>query len=149
MLALVGSGLLFLLSLFMLAGFLRSGANLSSLPTLLAFSITVLLPAAGGAALAARHFRYGKRLAERRDRLRQQTLEAEVLRLAEQRAGRLTLIEIVTEMAVSSDQAQLALDGLVTRELADIAVTDSGTLVYTFRDIEKLADKSQARGILE
>ena len=61
----LGGALLFLLSLFMLAGFVRSGAALTALPTMIAFLVTVVLPAAGGAALLTRHFRYGKRLTER------------------------------------------------------------------------------------
>jgi hypothetical protein len=81
--------------------------------------------------------------------LRQQTIEAEVLRLAGERGGRLALVEIVTELAIPSEAAQAALEGLVERELADIAVTDSGVLVYTFHDVERLSEKSRARGILE
>ena len=146
---LVGSALLFLLSLFMLMGFLRSDAQLSSMSTLLALLITVGLPAAGGAALLASHFRYGKRFEQRRDLLRQQTLEAEILRLAAERGGRLTLVEIVTEMAVPSEHAQQALDALAMREVADVAITESGTLVYTFHDIRHLDQKPHAKGVLE
>lgn len=146
---LVGGGLLLLLSLFMLMGFLRSGAQLTSLATVLALVITVGLPAAGGAALVASHFRHGKRFEQRRDLLRQQTLEAEILRLAAQRDGRLTLVEIVTEMAVPAELAQQSLDALAMREIADVAVTDSGVLVYTFHDIRHLNQKSGARGVLE
>src|SRR5688500_16524415 len=108
----------------MLVGFVRSGASLSAFPTLIAFFITILLPAGGGAALIVRHFRYGKRRTDRREQLRQQTVESEVLRLAAERGGRLTVVEIVTEMAIPAQQAQLALDALVEREIADIAVTD-------------------------
>lgn len=146
---LIGGATLVLLSLFMFAGFVRSGAALSALPTMIALLITVGLPAAGGVALITRHFRYGKRLSERRDRLRQQTVESEVLRMAAQHGGRLTVVEIVTEMAIPPEHAQQALDALVEREIADIAVSDSGVLVYTFHDIQRLGEKSGARGVLE
>ena len=146
---LVGGGLLLLLSLFMIMGFLRSGAQLASVSTLFALLITVALPAAGGAALLASHFRHGKRFEQRRDLLRQQTLESEILRLAAERGARLTLVEIVTEMAVPSEHAQQALDALALREVADVAVTDSGVLVYTFHDIQHLDQKPHAKGVLE
>src|SRR5918997_341536 len=47
----VGSGLLMLLSLFMLVGFLRSDAILTAPATVVALLITVALPAAGSVAL--------------------------------------------------------------------------------------------------
>jgi hypothetical protein len=147
--SLIGAGLLILLSLFMLFGFMRSTATLSSFGTVMALLITVVLPGAAGIALAARRFRHGRLGESRRDQLRRQTIEAEVLRLAGERGGRLTLVEIVTEMAVSSEAAQGALDALVQREIADIAVTDSGVLVYTFHDVERIGEKARARGILE
>jgi hypothetical protein len=147
--SLIGGALLLLLALLMFAGFLQSNSQLSAGATVIALGISVVLPGIAGGALFLRHFRSGRRLETRREVLRQQTLESEVLRLAGQRGGRLALVEVVTEMAVPSDAAQAALDALVEREIADIAVTDSGVLVYTFRDVEKLGDKSQARGILE
>jgi hypothetical protein len=147
--ALIGAGLLVLLSLFMLLGFARSTAELSTFGTAMALLITVVLPAAAGIALAARHFRGGRLVESRRDQLRRQTVESEILRLAAERGGRLTLVEIVTDMAVSTEAAQEALDSLVMREVAEIAVTDSGVLVYTFHDVARLGEKSRARGILE
>jgi hypothetical protein len=147
--SLIGAAALLLLSLFMLLGFMRSTAELSSFGSMMALLITVALPAAGGIALGARHFRRGRRFESRRDVLRQQTIESEVLRLAGERGGRLTIVEIVTEMAVSTEAAQQAIDALVQREIADIAISDSGVLVYTFHDVERLAEKSRAKGILE
>jgi hypothetical protein len=147
--SLIGGGLLLLMAVLMFVGFLQSSSQLSAGATVIALGISVVLPGIAGVALLLRHFRSGRRLESRREVLRQQTLESEVLRLAGQRGGRLALVEVVTEMAVSTASAQAALDALVEREIADIAVTDSGVLVYTFRDVEKLGDKSRARGILE
>jgi hypothetical protein len=144
-----GGALLLALSLFMLLGFERSDASFSSPAALMAVLITVVLPGAAGIALMARHLYSGRRLEQRRDLLRQQTLESEVLRLASQHSGRLALVDIIQEIAVSSDAAQRALDSLVSREIADIAVTDSGTLIYTFRDIERAGEKFRARNVLE
>jgi hypothetical protein len=147
--SLVGGSLLVLMSLFMFVGFLRSNASLSSFATVMALGITVALPGIAGLALIGRHLTSGRKLQARRSQLRDQTLQSEILRLAAQRAGRLTLVEIMTEMAVDTGTAQAALDALLEREVADIAVTDSGVLVYTFHDVARLDGKSTARGVLE
>lgn len=145
----VGGTLLVVLSAFMLVGFFRSDASLSAFATVMALGITVALPGLAGLALIGRHLTGGRKLQARRNQLRDQTLQSEILRLAAQRAGRLTLVEIMTEMAVDTATAQAALDALVQREVADIAVTDSGVLVYTFHDVARLDEKSRARGVLE
>ena len=145
----LGGALLLGLAALMLLGFLRSTVTLSSPAALTAVIITVVLPAVGGLVLLSRRFRAGARLTESRSALRRQTLDSEILRLAARHDGRLTLVEVVQEMAVPSEEAQAALDGLVHREVADLAVTDSGTLVYTFRDIERRGEKAGARHVLE
>jgi hypothetical protein len=146
---LVGSGLLMLLALFMLIGFLESGAAIGAPATIAALLITVGLPAAAGLALASTHFRGRGRFARRREELRQQTIESEILRLAEQRGGRLTAVEVASDMAISPEAAKEALDSLALRELAELEVTDSGLLVYAFHDVRRLRDKPKARGVLD
>lgn len=145
----VGGVALLLLSLFMLLGFLRSDAALSAPATVAALLITVALPGVGGIALMSGRFGRRKQLAERRDRLRQQTFESEILRLAAQRGGRLTVVEIMTEFAIPQDHANALLESLVVRELADIEVTDSGIVVYAFHDVKHLGDKTRARRMLD
>jgi hypothetical protein len=144
-----GGAALLALAVFMLLGFLRSTATLAAPATLVALALTVALPGIAGAALLTRRLRQGSRLDASREALRRQTLESEILRLAGAHDGRLTLVEIVSEMAVPSEEAQAALDALTQREVADIAITDSGTLVYTFRDLERRVDKGAARPLLE
>lgn len=146
---LVGAGLLLLLSVLMFVGFLGSTAAIAAPATIAALLITVGLPAAAGVALAASHFRQGGRLARRRDTLRQQTIESEILRLAAQHRGRLTAVEVSSEMAISPEDAKDALDSLVVREVAELEITDSGLLVYAFSDLKRLGEKSTAKGILD
>jgi hypothetical protein len=138
-----------LLSLFMLVGFLGSSAALSAPATLAALLITVALPAAGSIALASGHFRGRGRLARRRDELRRQTIESEILRLAGQRGGRLTAVEVASDMAISPEAAKEALDSLALRELAELEITESGVLVYAFHDVRHLGEKPHARGVLD
>jgi hypothetical protein len=137
------------LSLFMLLGFLRSDADAGALATIGALLVTVALPAAGGIALLSAPFRRGARLAARRELLRQQTYESEILRLAAQRQGRLTAVELVTEFAITPEKANELLESLMVRQLADVEVTDSGVVVYRFHDVQHLGDKHHAKGILD
>ena len=147
MLKLFGVALL-VLSLFMLLGFLRSGADAGAPATIAALLVTVGLPAAGGIALLTAPFRRGSRLSARKEILRQQTYESEILRLAAQRQGRLTAVELVTEFAITPEKANELLESLMVRQLANVEVTDSGVVVYRFHDVQHLGDKHRAKGIL-
>lgn len=137
-----------MLSAFMLLGFLNAG-SMAAVPAAIAFVIAVVLPAAGGVALIARERGKTGKLATRRDQLRRQTVESELLRLAGERGGRLTVVEVVSALALSADDAKAALDSLTMQEIADLAVSESGTIVYTFRDIERALEKGSARPVLE
>jgi hypothetical protein len=145
---LIGGAALLLLAAFMFAGFL--GAEVASgAAKFLAFGIAVVLPGAAGAALIASHFRAKRGFVDRKEALRQQTLEAELVRLAGRHGAKLTIVEAVAELAVSPEQAKDALDALARRGLADFEVTESGVVVYAFHDVARLSEKQQAKGILE
>ena len=146
---LISSGGLLLLSLFMLLGFLKSDLTVGTAISTLTFLIAVVLPAVGGVALLYSHWKQEEQLANRKQGLRQQTLEAEILKLAEHKGGKLTVVEVVSEMAVNTDTAKHTLDSLATRSLAEIELTDSGVLVYAFYDIQHLSEKSSAKGVLD
>ena len=130
----------------MLFGFLRSSASIAAPATIVALLITVVAPAVGGIAmLRGTDLARGKRL----DQLRQQTIDAEVLRLAVTEGGRLTAVEVATALALTPEQAKDTLDALVARDVADIAVTERGVLVYTFHDAKHLGGKGDAKGVLD
>jgi hypothetical protein len=132
---------------FMFVGYL--GADVGGAEAIAALVITVLLPAAGGLALITGRLGVRGRREARREALRRQTLEAELLRLARRHAGRLTLVEVVGELAVSAEEAKEALDALAVRGLADFEVTDSGVVVYVFHEVRHIDDKHESRGLLE
>lgn len=144
-----GGGALLLVSLFMVMGFLGADVDPSAPATVVALLIAAGLPAAGGAWLLARHFGAGRRIEERREGLRRDTLEAEVLRMAGQHEGRLTVVEVAGELAVPTTTAEELLKELMARDLADIEITESGVLVYAFHDVMHLAEKGDAKGLLE
>ena len=127
-----GAWALLVLAAFMLLGFLRSGAGLGSPTAFFALLVTVALPAAGGIALLRGAL--GGNAKGRMEQLRQQTIEAEILRLAMQHKGRLTVVEVTSALALTGDEAKRALDELERREVAELDFTEDGVLFYTFHD---------------
>ena len=134
------------LAALMLLGFLRSSASIAAPATLVALLITVVVPAVGGIALLRGGF--GSNSA-RMAQLRQQTIEAEILRMAMREGGRLTAVEVATTLALPTETAKETLDALVARDVADIAVSDEGVIVYTFHDAKHVSGKKDARGLLD
>ena len=145
----LGGVVLLLVSAFMLLGFIRSDASFAALNTMLALAISVGLPAVGGLALLRGANRAERGGSARTRQLRQATIESEILRLAILQAGRLTAVEVASTLALTAEEAKETLDGLVTREVADLDITDAGVLVYTFHDAKHAGDKHTARGLLD
>ncbi len=146
---LTGGILLLVLSLFMLLGFVRSGADGITAAEAIAALIVVVAPAVTGGMLLRAHFGRDRLIAQNKADLRQRTLAAEVLRLAGTQGGKLTIVEVVTAFAITPDQAKEVMDGLARDGLADFQVTDAGVIVYDFQDVRRIGDKSSAKGILE
>jgi hypothetical protein len=145
----LGGVLLLLISAFMLLGFVRSDVGFGSFNAIAAVLLSVVLPAAGGVVLLRRANRLERRGGARVDRLRQATIESEILRLAMLHDGRLTTVEVASALALPTEEAKATLDALVTREVADLDITDAGVLVYTFHDARHVGDKHSARGLLD
>ena len=145
-----GIGLLFI-SAFMFIGFMAGGAaNQSPAIRLFAFAISCLLPGAGGVHLLRQHLRRGlPRGAGGADALRRQTWESEILKLAERRGGRLTVVEVVADTIIGAQDAEETLGAMVGRGMAEPEVTDGGLIVYRFPDVQQLKDKESSRGLLE
>lgn len=145
----VAVGLL-LLSVLMSAGMMQ--ADLGDAPgiaVVIAVLVVVALPAVFAFKLFYDMLTGDKRVAANKADLRTRTLEAEALKLAEGRGGKLTILEVVKEFAISPEDAKETLDGLARRGLADFQVTDTGVVVYDFVELRRLADKENARGILD
>ena len=134
---------------FMLFGFVRSDASLTSPTAIAALLLTVALPAAGGIALLRGVMTFGGRRSARVEQLRQQTIEAEILRLAMQHGGKLTAVEVAAALALPQESAKAILDGLSERELADLEITDAGVIVYAFHDAKHFGGKHSAKGLLD
>ena len=141
----IGGIALLLLSALMLLGFARSGASMGSPTTLFALLITVALPAAGGVALLRGAL--GGNSKARMQQLRQQTIDAEILRLAMAQKGKLTAVQVASALALPEGEAKSSLDSLVAREVAELDVTDDGVLVYSFHDA-RYFDSTGGKGLL-
>ena len=134
---------------FMGLGFARSDASLAAPATLGALLIAVVLPAVAGLALLTGRLEWGAGSRSRREELRANTIEAEILRMATQQQGKLTAVEVATALALPVEQAKAALDALVSREVAELEITDAGVIVYAFHDAKHLGGKQSSRGILD
>ena len=76
-------------------------------------------------------------------------LEVQVLKLARRLEGRLTAMEVVTELGVGIDEAEAVLKSFNKRGVAGVLISDSGLLVYSFRDLESLDEKDSARPLMD
>lgn len=146
---LMGGVALLLLALFMLIGFVKSTADGVSAAEIAALILAVVVPGAVGAKLLRDRFGRDQRIEQNKADLRNRTLAAEVLRLAGTHGGKLTIVEVVTALAITPDQAKDVMDGLARDGFADFQVTDSGVVVYDFQDVRRIGDKQDAKGILE
>ena len=75
-------------------------------------------------------------------------LEARLLRVAQSKGGRVTPIEIALECGTSIDVATAALDQLVMRGHAELAVADEGSTLYVLRGFLSVAEKAEAEVVL-
>ena len=136
-------------SMFMLLGFVSADLAVSGLAKALALFVSVGIPGAAGVTILMKHFQGGKRLESRREQLRLQTQEAELLRMAGEQGGRLTVVEVVRELAMTHADAETLLKSTVQNGVAEIEITDDGLLVYRFPDIQMLGGKSGSKGVLD
>ncbi len=147
----VGIALL-LLALFFLFGSLRVRPG-GGLVMLITFLITVVAPAAGGIYLlwstSLRRAEEDATLQRRKDQLRRQTLDAELLKLAKRLGGKLTVVEAVSELAIDAVTIDEALQRMVATGMAEVEISESGVLVYAFYDIQHLGEKDTAKGVLD
>ena len=140
---------LIILSLFMLMGFFNANLEAGNLVKLLSLVITVALPLAGGSYILYSHYREREKFISNKNDLRNKILKAEILKLAEKKCGKLTVVEVMSDLALNNDTAEKLLDSMVSQSLADVELTESGVIVYSFYEIQHLKDKQKARGVLD
>jgi hypothetical protein len=136
-------------ALFMLMGYFASDTPRADGVAITGLALTVVLPLVGSVLLLRGHLRAGRQRLERTERLRQQTIESEILKLAMAKAGKLTAVEVAAQLAITPEGATEALDRLALRGQAAHEVTDAGVIVYSFYDIVHLGGKDSSRDVLD
>lgn len=72
-------------------------------------------------------------------------LEAKILKLARNFRGRLTPLELAANSSLSLEEADHALEDIVRRGYANMAVSDSGNIMYEFPGFLELAPPKQKK----
>ena len=138
------------LSGFMLLGFAKADLSDQTIAVkATTFGLGVGLPMAAGIGLVRSHRRDLKLLAKYIVNSRLIALRSEILKLAQKNQGKLTEIEVISELGIEQAVANEVLTDLCHQDLAEIEMTDSGLLVYAFPDIQQLPNKYTSRGLLD
>lgn len=144
----IGTALI-LLSLFMLLGFFNADLKGGIVIKIASLIITFVLPLTGGSYLIYSHYQDKQKLQVNKNNLRLKTMAAEILKLADKKGGKLTVVEVMSDFALDKEQAKELLDSLAVEGLADVELTESGVIVYSFYDISRLNEKQAAKGVLD
>lgn len=144
-----GIALLFLAA-FMTIGLLAGGGAAQSVGLrLFVAGLTIVLPGAVGISLIRKHLGHTPLLSRGRTDLKRLTQSSEIMKLAERKGGRLTVVEVIAETALPAETVETMLGDFVAQGLAEPEVTDKGLMVYVFHDVQQLRDKDKSRGLLE
>ena len=152
MLKLGGGIALLMVSVFMAIGFLAGGAADQSLGVrIFAFLVSSGIPGVGGVALLRAHLKQRAALPAPNavPALPRERWTSELIKLAAKHGGRLTVVEAVAESSLTPEEVQQALDELCAQSVAELQMTESGLVVYAFRDLLLLGEKSNSKGLLE
>lgn len=140
---LIGGGLLIFFGLFMLLGFFASTSPATLIVNTMTLLLMVLAPIAVGSLLIRSHFLSKKKNAEETRKTILASREKEVLRLAKQKGGELTVPEIVSETSMNTEEADEIMRELVVKRYVDMKITNQGTVIYEFFELVK--DKPENR----
>jgi hypothetical protein len=129
-------GFLIAIGAFFLFGFSvavsRSGLSIGDVVGALLIGIG---PVVGGGLLIRSHVKTKRKMliAQEKDEYARQ--EKEILRLAQEKGGRLSIPDIVVKTSMSTEQAEQVMREMTTKGYVDMQVTDSGVIVYEFYEI--------------
>ena len=134
---LVGGGLLIFFGLFMLLGFFASTSPSTLIVNALMLLLMVFAPIATGALLIRSHFRDKQEIEVQSRKNILASREKEILRLAKQKGGELTIPEIVSDTSMNADEADEIMRELVVKRYVDMKITDQGTVLYEFFELRR------------
>lgn len=130
-------GVLIFIGLFMLLGLvsgdaLQEGSLASNLVMAILFT---LAPIVGGGFMIRSHFMKKRKALKEQQTALQRAREKQILRLAQQKGGRISIPEIVVDTSMSTEEAEEFMQDLTAKGYVDMQVTDSGVIVYEFYEI--------------
>ncbi len=104
----------------------------SLITNLVMSALFVLTPLVGGGYMIRSHVKQKQLSLKAKQAALYQRREKQVLRLAQQHGGRLSVPEIAVNTSMSTDQAEAFMEELTRKGYVDIQVTGSGAIVYEF-----------------
>jgi hypothetical protein len=140
----IGAWFLIGFGLFMLLGLLV-GESAGFIAMALSFALFVIGPIAGGILLLRGDRKARERAAIETQKVLQQAHEKEILRLAEQKRGLLTVSQIVKETSMNASEAEAALHELIVKRLVDMRSGIDGQVVYEFPEFAGPDDLDRRR----
>ncbi len=90
---------------------------------------------------------FGKRLDAAAHLIRHRRQQNKIIRLAQQRGGRLMMTEIAVETGLAVEEVDDIVTGMVNRGYAEVEVSDSGVVVYRFPEALFAHEKHWSRGV--
>jgi hypothetical protein len=139
----VGGSVLIFIGLFMLMGFFASTKESTFATDLMMILLFVVAPIAGGLFMLRSHFTSQQKISREQKKALQSAREKEVILLAREKGGTLTIAEIIAESSLNPDEAEEVMNELVLKRYADMKTTDSGVMVYEFYEILKEKEEAE------
>jgi len=140
-----GAWILIGLGLFMLVGFVSGGGSRGLIANIMAFLLLVVAPLGGGIMLLRGQKREKLQAAQETKNLLQSAREKEILRLAEQKKGLLTVSQIVKESSMNAAEAEDVLHELIVKRLVDMKTNPEGQVAYEFLEFTDAKEFEQRR----
>jgi hypothetical protein len=135
MMKLIGGGILIFIGLFMLLGVVAGGGDKSLAVDAVMSILFVVAPIGGGGMLIRSHFKRKRKALLDKQKTLQVEREKEVIRLAQQKGGHLSIPEIVAGTSMSTVEADQIMREMTEKGYVDMQVTDSGVIIYEFYEI--------------
>ena len=133
----VGGGILIFGGLFMLAGFFASTKPSNLVTDIVLLLLFVLAPIATGVMLIRSNYLANKKKELESRKTILASREKEILKLAKQKDGELTIPEIVAETSMNTEEADEIMRELVVKRYVDMKITNQGSVVYEFFELTR------------
>ena len=111
--------------------------------------LAAVVPAIGGFSFLFSYITQRQAENYRRERIQEQNLNADIIRLADRKGGKLTIFEVMAEFNLNAETAEHALNGLIMRRLAQRKMNDAGAYVYLVNNVRRLQPRRSPSTFLQ